>query len=152
MSADGAPQPAAKRPPRTLRDDNDRRFWHYCAAGELRMQRCAACAKFAWPPASHGDTCDACGGQDFAWERLSGRGKLRSFCTFERQYYPECPPPWTVILVELEEGPLFISDPQGFEPAAFVAGEAREGMPLVLAFLACADEHGDFRLPVFAPA
>jgi len=25
-------------------------------------------------------------------------------------------------------------------------------MPLALAFLACVDEHGEFRLPVFAPA
>jgi len=148
MSADStARAEPAKRPPRTLRDAHDRRFWEYCAAGELRMQRCAACAKLAWPPAGQDDHCDACGGNQFSWERLSGRGRLRSFCTFERQYYPECPPPWTVILVELEEGPLFISDPQGFGPE-----DAREGMPLALAFLACVDEHGEFRLPVFAPA
>ena len=46
---------------------------------------------------------------------MSGRGTIASWCTFERDYYYGLLPiPWDTILVELEEGPLFISNPQGF--------------------------------------
>jgi uncharacterized OB-fold protein len=135
---------ATARPKRTLRDEHDRQFWVYCAQGELRVQRCAGCGKLAWPVVS---ACPRCGNQGFVWQRLSGRGQLRSYCIFERQYYPECPTPWTVLLVELEEGPLFISNPHGI-----AADALREGMNLRLDFIRAADAHGEFNLPVFGPA
>jgi hypothetical protein len=64
--------------------------------------------------------------------------------TFEHRYYKELPVPWDSILVELEEGPLFISNPAGFSRADMAAG-----MPLRVAFLDCEDDFGQFRLPVF---
>jgi hypothetical protein len=76
---------------------------------------------------------------------MSGRGKLVSWCTFERDYYDRLlPMPWETILVELEEGPLFISNPQGFTWRDVVYA-----MPLALAFLECEDDVGTFNLPVF---
>lgn len=131
------------KPARTLRDEHDRAFWQWCDKEELRVRRCGACGKYEWPPMPK---CERCGGEAFSWERLSGRGKVRSFCTFERQYYPECPPPWTTILVELDEGPLFISDPDGIPLEAL-----RDGLPVQLRFLRCRDTHGEFNLPVFGP-
>jgi len=136
-----SPEP---RPPRALRGDADREFWRRCEAGELWLPRCEGCGKHEWPPAP---SCGACGGESFGWARLSGRGWIRSFCEFERAYYPECPPPWPVILVELEEGPLFISNPHGI-----ARDELREGLPVEVVFLRCRDEAGEFQLPVFAPA
>jgi uncharacterized OB-fold protein len=129
------------RPARTLRDDADREFWRHCEAHELRLPRCASCGKHEWPPAPE---CSGCGGKSFSWEPMSGRGSVRSFCAFERQYYPECPPPWVVILVELDEGPLFISDPAGI-----AYDELREGLQVRLAFIRARDAHGEFNLPVF---
>jgi uncharacterized OB-fold protein len=62
----------------------------------------------------------------------------------ERQHLDERPPPWAVILVELDEGPLIISRPNGFD-----AESAADGAPVEVRFVPAYDEHGEFRLPVF---
>jgi uncharacterized OB-fold protein len=127
---------------RTMRDV-DLPFWEFCAKDELHMQRCAPCGAFQWPPAQACGGCSTPGG--LQWQLLSGRGVLRSACLFERQYLDECPPPWAVILVELDEGPLIISRPDGFD-----AESAADGAPVEVRFVPGCDEHGEFRLPVFA--
>jgi len=132
------PQP---RPARTLRNEADHRFWRSCEERELCLPQCDSCGKFEWPPTPE---CGACGGGTFSWKRLSGLGCVRSFCTFERAYYRECPTPWTVLLVELDEGPLFIGNPKGIADE-----ELREGLRVRLAWLRCRDVHGEFNLPVF---
>jgi uncharacterized OB-fold protein len=40
---------AMMRPPRRL-DPFAARFWEFTKAGEFRLQRCAECGKFRWPP------------------------------------------------------------------------------------------------------
>jgi uncharacterized OB-fold protein len=96
-----------RRPGRTLGGAHDT-FWDWCARGELRLQHCAACEQFSWPPV---EACEHCGDDGLAWERMSGRGTIMSWCSFERDYYGGILPlPWHTILVELEEGPLFISN------------------------------------------
>jgi uncharacterized OB-fold protein len=134
---------AVPRPKRTLATGEDRAFWDWCAKGELRIQRCE-CGKLEWPPVA---ACSRCRGTNLVWTRMSGRGRLRSYCRFERQYYPECPPPWTVILVELDEGPIFISDPDGVPE-----GDLQDGVELRVRFIAARDEAGEFALPVFGRA
>ena len=67
-----------------------------------------------------------------------------SWCTFHQPYYPNLPLPWDTILVELDEGPFFISNPLDFDNASAVLG-----MPVQVAFLDCEDEAGPFQLPVF---
>jgi uncharacterized OB-fold protein len=130
-----------RRPDRTLGGDHSI-FWDYCGKGELHLQRCDACGHIAWPIA---DACEQCGGAAFSWQRMSGRGRIISWSTFERDYYQGVIPlPYDNILVELEEGPLFLSNPKDMgwrdlEPA----------MPVRLAFLACEDGAGPFALPVF---
>jgi hypothetical protein len=62
----------------------------------------------------------------------------------ERQPGELLPPPWDCILVELEEGPLFISNPRGF-----TSQDAYLHMPVRLCFLDCEDRWGPFKLPVF---
>jgi uncharacterized OB-fold protein len=130
------------RPTRTLRGAHDIAFWAYCQKGELTLQRCVRCKTYAWPPV---EVCEACGSDELPWCGMSGRGWLRSFCTFERQYYPECAPPWTVVLVELEEGPLFISNAR-----AIAEQGLEEGVELSVEFLDCEDGNGVFALPVFS--
>ena len=132
------------RPPRTLGPGHDE-FWSWCDKGELRVQRCGACGHLAWPVVQ---ACDRCGSAELAFAPMSGRGTLASWCTFERDYYGGLLPlPWETILVELDEGVLFISNPQGFGHR-----EAQPWMALRVGFVDCEDSAGAFRLPVFAPA
>lgn len=130
-----------KRPNRVLGPGHDT-FWAGCAQKELHLPRCTQCATLAWPiePA-----CTTCGAESFAWERLSGRGAIASWCTFERDYYQgQFPIPWECILVELDEGPLFISN-----PIDLTGADLRVGLPVEVDFLACEDDAGPFLLPVF---
>lgn len=133
-----------KRPDRTLGPGHDE-FWAYCGKGELRLQRCDTCGHVSWPVVS---ACEQCGGAGFSWRRMSGRGRVASWCSFERDYYGGVLPlPWDTILVELEEGPLFISNPQGF-----ALDDMAPHMAVVVDFLDCEDTAGPFRLPVFRRA
>ena len=135
---------AQARPPRTLGPGHDE-FWEGCRRGELRLQRCAECGHIPWPVV---EACEVCGSEALSFERMSGRGRLLSWCTFERAYYGETlPVPWDTILVELEEGPVFLSNPKGFDNA-----EAQAGMALRVDFIDCEDESGPFSLPVFVRA
>ncbi len=135
---------AEKRPDRTLGPGHDT-FWEWTARGELRLQSCTACGEIAWPVVK---ACEACGSAELEWARMSGRGALASWCTFERDYYRGLLPlPWDTILVELEEGPLFIANPHGF-----AREEMTVGMPVEVTFIPCEDQAGTFMLPVFRKA
>lgn len=130
------------RPDRTLGAGHDE-FWAWCANGELRLQCCKSCGGLCWPV---GAGCEHCGSTELEWEQMSGLGKVVSWCTFEHDYYQgKMPVPYETILVELAEGPLFISN-----PADFSRDDITFEMPVKLAFLDCVDSGGEFRLPVFA--
>lgn len=134
-----------KRPNRMLGPIHDD-FWAYCSNGELRLQKCKNCGYVSWPAT---DTCYDCGTKgQLTWERFSGRGTIVSWCTFEREYYRGILPiPWHTILVKLDEGPMFLSNPKGFG-----YDDIKKGMPVKLAFIDCVDKAGEFRLPVFERA
>jgi uncharacterized OB-fold protein len=123
---------------------NHDEFWEFCNRGELRLQKCLACAEISWPPVR---ACESCNSSRFAWAVLSGRGRIVSWCRFEQKYYDDLPVPWDTILVELDEGPLFITNPKGF-----TNDEVRSGDRVKVAFICCEDDAGEFRLPVFERA
>ena len=132
---------AQRRPDRTLGPGHNE-FWAWCAQGELRLQCCAGCGAYVWPAV---EACEVCGGGALSWERMSGRGRVTGWCTFERDYYAgRLPIPWDTILVELEEGPLFLSNPNGFTWRDIAAD-----MPVRLTFVECEDSAGRFNMPVF---
>jgi len=134
-----------KRPPRSMQTREDAEFWAWCDKGELHLQRCGDCGHMVFPPMQ---PCEACGSSKVEWEKLSGRGKLASWCTIERDYYKGAIPlPWDTIVVELDEGPYFLSNPEGFTNAV-----AEYGMAVEVTFIDCEDEHGQYKLPVFKPA
>jgi uncharacterized OB-fold protein len=129
-----------RRPNRTLGVPHDQ-FWEFCNHRELRLQRCDSCSNFAWPPV---ERCRNGDDGQLTWQAAEGTGHLVSWATFEHQYHPEVLPPWDTILVELDEGPLFVSNPFGFgwkdmEPA----------LPVEVDFVDCEDDAGRFLLPVF---
>jgi uncharacterized OB-fold protein len=79
-----------------------RPFWDGCRAHELRIPRCRGCGRFVWYPAP---VCAGCGGEDHAWTRVSGRGRLFTWVTVHRAFLPGYAErvPYVTALVELEE-------------------------------------------------
>lgn len=133
---------AERRPNRTRGPHHDE-FWAWCEREELRLQRCGDCTRISWPPV---EACEFCGSAKLAWDRMSGRGTVISDCTFERDYYKGMLPiPWPTILVALEEGALFISNPAGLPDDPM-------GAAVEVRFIDCEDAGGPFKLPVFAAA
>ena len=133
---------ATARPARAM-DPYAEQFWAFTARKELRLQRCHECGKFRWPP---GPTCDRCLSDNVDWSVVSGIGKVLSWTTFHRGYFPEYPPPHTVVVLELDEGPLFTAYPVDIEPR-----DLREGMTLALRWRDGQDRFGEYNLPVFGP-
>ena len=119
-------------------------FWTFTEQQELRLQRCGECGRFRWPP---GPVCDQCLSEDYAWEEVSGRGTLLSWVIYRRRYFPEYPAPHTVLMVELDEGPLFVTQPIDIETHAL-----RDGLAMELGWLDGEDSFGVYQLPVFSPA
>lgn len=81
-------------------------FWDGCRAGELRIQRCDACAHAYFPPRPF---CPACGHREVSVEVASGRATLYSYVINQR------PPrgfddPVAVCVVELAEGPRMMTN------------------------------------------
>jgi uncharacterized OB-fold protein len=96
----------AKRPePR--KDIYEVPFWEHVQRHDLRLQRCAACADLRFPPAP---VCPKCLSADYGWAPLSGEGRVLGWTVFHRQYFPELPPPYTVVAVETDEGPVLVGD------------------------------------------
>lgn len=132
---------ANQRPLPTITDLN-RPFWDACARHELRMQRCTRCGHIRWPIEG---VCPRCLSREADWIVLSGRGTVFSFVVFHRAYHPAFSNdvPYNVALVELEEGPLMISNVIGVAPDAVYIG-----MPVEVVFVEIAP---GIWLPKFRP-
>lgn len=134
---------ATPRPIRSM-DPYAEQFWTYTKTKDFRLQQCSECGKFRWPP---GPTCDQCLSDEFTWTPMGGRGKVLSWTTFRRGYFPEYPAPHTIIVLELDEGPLFVAYPVEMD-----VSDLREGMTLSLRWADGQDKYGEFNLPVFGPS
>lgn len=78
-------------------------FWEGCAAGELRYQRCGACAAVqTYPRAS----CLRCGAAALEWMRAAGGGTVYALTRVERAPSDEfrALAPYVIVLVDLDEG------------------------------------------------
>jgi uncharacterized OB-fold protein len=131
--------PARARPKPTPETQH---FWDGTRAGELRLQRCAACAHVYFPPRPF---CARCGSRDVAVFAASGRATLYSYVIHHRPV-PGFVPPYAIAVVELAEGPRMMTNivdcPQ--TPEAL-----RLDMPLEVSF---APLDAEITLPLFRPA
>jgi uncharacterized protein len=95
-------------------------YWAAASAGRLTAQRCPACRQLRWPPAPICPECLLPGGE---WVQLSGLGTVWSLAVYHRAFHPgfAAELPYTVALVELDEGPRMISNLVG-DPGAFAVG------------------------------
>lgn len=123
--------------PRTF-SPYDETYWASIAAGEMRLQKCQACGTLRYPP---GACCAKCLSVDAEWVPLSGRATLLSWTTFHRQYLPAYPVPFTVIAVQLEEGPTMISNIDEAERPSLAIGAALR--------MTYADHPDGYRIPRF---
>ncbi|MEQ8692752.1 MAG: Zn-ribbon domain-containing OB-fold protein [Pseudomonadales bacterium] len=116
-------------------------FWDGLQDGELRLQRCAACAHVYYPPRPF---CPDCSSREVEIFNASGKGKLASYVINHRPH-PAWDAPYSIAIVELEEGPRMATNivncPQTPEALAI-------DMPVEIVFEAVSD---DITLPLFQP-
>jgi uncharacterized protein len=94
--------------PRPDRDTTP--YWEAQRNHELRLQRCSDCASFRFPVTP---LCPRCHSFEFEWAPCSGRGNVYSYTVVHHQTHPAFPVPYTIVLVELEEGPRLIGQLRG---------------------------------------
>ena len=106
-------------------DELSRPFWDAAKRHELRLPRCESCGAYR----THFEKwCASCGCDRFEWALLTGRGSVWSHCTFHRAYFAvlAADVPYSVALVELEEGPRLITNIVGIERERIEIGMAVE--------------------------
>jgi uncharacterized OB-fold protein len=125
MTSDAAnPAPATPLP---APDDATGPYWEACARGELRMQRCAACGHWRFPPRP---MCPRCRSFADEWVAVSGRGRVFSWVVCHPPVLPAFRDraPYAVVLVELEEDPglRVLGNWRGAPPEAIAIGRPVE--------------------------
>lgn len=91
----------------------DQPMWAAMAEGRFELQRCSNCATIRYPP---GPTCPKCLSVDYRWEPMAGDGRILSWVVFHRTYFDDHPAPYNVVAVQLEEGPIVMTNLVGEEP------------------------------------
>ena len=116
-------------------------FWAGTAAGELRIQRCAACGALRHPP---GPMCPACGAPgDGGYVVAAGTGEVFSYVVHHHPPVPGKRLPMVVALVQLPEGVRMVGEMPGVRP-----DQVRIGLPVRATFVPA----GDMSLPAWRPA
>ena len=101
-------------------------LWEAVNRNEFRLQRCTDCSAVRYPPAA---LCPRCLSENSKWDLMGGRGRIKSWCVFHRQYFPEIPPPSLVVLAELDEGPIVVANLIGAD-----ASQLRLDLPVEIVF------------------
>lgn len=83
-----------------------RPFWEAANESRLILQRCDVCAHYRWTPQI---LCTHCQAEPFTWTEISGRGRLYSFTIVHRAPTAGFEVPFVLAVVELEEGPLMLT-------------------------------------------
>ncbi len=117
-------------------------FWEGTRAGELRLQKCAACSHVYFPPRPF---CPQCASTTVGILRASGRATLYSYVIHHRPV-PGFIPPYSIAVVQLEEGPRMMTNIVEIEqtPQRLLLD-----MPLEVVFQRMNEE---ISLPLFRPA
>jgi uncharacterized OB-fold protein len=89
----------------------NRPFWEGAKRHELMIYRCLNCGTYYIPP-TH---CIVCNKPDMSWVKAKGKGKIYTFIVYHIAYHPKWKKhlPYNVAWVELEEGPLIMTNITG---------------------------------------
>lgn len=88
---------------------DSRPFWEGCNADKLLLQRCGNCGHIFYYSRR---LCPVCGGADLHWEASAGRGIVYSLSEVHVAFQGPAwnsQLPYTVVLVDLDEGPRMLS-------------------------------------------
>jgi uncharacterized OB-fold protein len=82
-------------------------FFQAAAEGRLVIQRCNACGALRWPPLVG---CPECRSRRTAWVDVAPTGTVWSFVVYHRAFQPSLKHeiPYTVAMVELDDGPFMV--------------------------------------------
>ena len=110
-------------------DEVNRPFWEAARRGEFLLYTCANCGS-RYSPATD---CTHCSdpAPPMSWRPAPGRGKLVSWIVMHRAYHDAFKQrvPYNVSLVQLDEGPYFLTNIVGCDNA-----DLRYGMPVAAEF------------------
>lgn len=107
--------------------------------GELRIQQCASCGEYRFPPSRF---CPRCLSPEWAWTAVSGRATLWSWIRMHKRYINGFEPPYVVCLVQLDEGPRMI---------AGIPADASDRLDCDKPMQACFEKDGDQVRVLFRP-
>jgi len=84
-------------------------FWDACRQHELRFEKCLSCGHVRWPASS---ICPRCYSKEAQWMKSNGKGIVYTFTTYHQVFHPafEEDIPYVTAIIELEEGPHFLSN------------------------------------------
>jgi uncharacterized OB-fold protein len=99
---------------------DDVHMWEAMKQGRLELQRCDNCHAWRYPPAP---ICPKCLSEKSTWTPVSGEGTIMSWVVFHKKYFDDHLPPYNSVAVELDEGPIVVSQLQGREPEGSWIGE-----------------------------
>jgi uncharacterized OB-fold protein len=104
-------------PPLPQPGPDSQEFWDGCRRHELRLQRCADCARPRFAPRPG---CPHCGSLRFAWFTAAGRARVVSWTVVHGPTLPAFQPlvPYVAGVVRLEEGPHMVGQIRGCAPDA----------------------------------
>ena len=101
------------------RDRDTAPFWEAQDQHELKFQQCSQCQTVRYLV---GPLCPECRSFDFDWVASSGKGTIHSYTVVRHQTHPAFPVPYTIVLVEMEEGPRVIAQLRAPAGAEFDIG------------------------------
>jgi len=122
--------------------DLNRPYWDGLKQGRHQYQCCNVCGH-RWLPAR--SECPGCLGDDWVWQTASGRARLISWVVYRIAYHASFATrlPYTVAVVELEEGPRMFSNIVGAD-----AGSLQADMALRMVI----EDEGAMAVARFTPA
>jgi uncharacterized OB-fold protein len=113
---------AEYRKPLPRKDALTTPFWEHAKAHRLAVQHCTGCGDLHFPPTP---VCPNCLSEAQDWHVVSGRGTLLYWIYIHRPYWPayEEELPYNVCAIQLEEGPILLSNLVDVATGAIKGGE-----------------------------
>jgi uncharacterized OB-fold protein len=104
------------------RDHETAEFWDACAEGRLVVPRCDDCGDLFWYPRL---VCPICGSMSVTYTAVSGRGNVYARTIMRRGDGPfRGAAPYVLAMVQLEEGPIMMTNVVGADPDTVAIGQA----------------------------
>jgi uncharacterized OB-fold protein len=117
-------------------------YWDAARERRLVIRKCKACGELHFMPRH---LCPVCWSEQLEWVDASGTGTVHSFTVIRRASDPAFAPlvPYTVALIDLDEGPRMMANIVGANALAVKIGDRVQ--------VAFEDRGGGAMLPQFSP-